>query len=299
MTESVWENLSWHRRVLRSRIFQAISVVFMTVCAIFAPNAILYVAAFVIAIVLAAWLDRTTKTKRRELPPAPLPPQVAWLAAHRHCGACGYGLKALEPDANGLTLCPECGASWHRDRWTLQARDPKPDRDQRRTERTAVDDRGVPLVVAPTFPPAWFSWPTTPRDAKARITSLVVDERRKESSLRLQLAAPALVCMWALIALAVLAFFRSLGEPWTFALLRGSVAATITIASVVGLITDTTTAIERLRAPVLAERLCLGCGRPLPIPDPAAPAQFDGCTICFNCGRAWKEPPTTIVASAP
>lgn len=28
------------------------------------------------------------------------------------CPACGYNLKGLEPQDDGCTVCPECGAAW-------------------------------------------------------------------------------------------------------------------------------------------------------------------------------------------
>lgn len=30
------------------------------------------------------------------------------------CGACGYPLDSLEPEADGCAVCPECGAAWRR-----------------------------------------------------------------------------------------------------------------------------------------------------------------------------------------
>lgn len=44
----------------------------------------------------------------------------AWLMAKARqrvaagvCGSCGYDLRPAEPDAAGLTRCPECGAAWN------------------------------------------------------------------------------------------------------------------------------------------------------------------------------------------
>jgi uncharacterized Zn finger protein (UPF0148 family) len=32
---------------------------------------------------------------------------------HRHCPHCGYDIHGLPPDeADGTTLCPECGCAW-------------------------------------------------------------------------------------------------------------------------------------------------------------------------------------------
>jgi hypothetical protein len=28
------------------------------------------------------------------------------------CSACGYSIKGLEPQDDGCTVCPECGAAW-------------------------------------------------------------------------------------------------------------------------------------------------------------------------------------------
>lgn len=35
----------------------------------------------------------------------------AWLSIG-HCAACGYSLRAIPPDFDGATVCPECGAAW-------------------------------------------------------------------------------------------------------------------------------------------------------------------------------------------
>lgn len=33
------------------------------------------------------------------------------------CAACGFGMNTLEPDCDGFTRCPECGASWNMPWW--------------------------------------------------------------------------------------------------------------------------------------------------------------------------------------
>lgn len=35
--------------------------------------------------------------------------QLAWFS---ECLACAYPLDELEPDPDGCTVCPECGAAW-------------------------------------------------------------------------------------------------------------------------------------------------------------------------------------------
>lgn len=42
-----------------------------------------------------------------------LRPRVADLiAATGRCAACGYDLTATPPEADGLSVCPECGGAW-------------------------------------------------------------------------------------------------------------------------------------------------------------------------------------------
>ena len=31
---------------------------------------------------------------------------------HAHCPSCLYGIRDIEPDPDGCTICPECGAAW-------------------------------------------------------------------------------------------------------------------------------------------------------------------------------------------
>jgi hypothetical protein len=39
---------------------------------------------------------------------------AAAMLKHRRCPHCGYDLGGLEPDdADGATVCPECGCAWH------------------------------------------------------------------------------------------------------------------------------------------------------------------------------------------
>lgn len=37
-------------------------------------------------------------------------------AAEGFCGGCAYPLDALDPEPDGCTVCPECGAAWRIDR---------------------------------------------------------------------------------------------------------------------------------------------------------------------------------------
>lgn len=43
-------------------------------------------------------------------------PMLEWLASRRlsfyQCGSCLYQLDGINPDPDGCTLCPECGAAW-------------------------------------------------------------------------------------------------------------------------------------------------------------------------------------------
>lgn len=40
----------------------------------------------------------------------------------RHCAACQYDLRSLEPDQDGCTVCPECGSAWDLDDWLSPVR---------------------------------------------------------------------------------------------------------------------------------------------------------------------------------
>jgi hypothetical protein len=36
------------------------------------------------------------------------------LLANDYCPACAYGVGDIRPEADGCTVCPECGAAWRR-----------------------------------------------------------------------------------------------------------------------------------------------------------------------------------------
>ena len=45
-----------------------------------------------------------------------VPAIVMYRLRQMRCGCCDYGIGAISPEADGCTVCPECGAAWKLDR---------------------------------------------------------------------------------------------------------------------------------------------------------------------------------------
>lgn len=54
----------------------------------------------------------TRLVRLRTFPPASTSQIASALLAEKRCPSCAYHIGAVEPDANALLVCPECGAAW-------------------------------------------------------------------------------------------------------------------------------------------------------------------------------------------
>ncbi len=216
-----------------------------------------------------------------------LPASATWLAAHGRCGACGYRLPDMAPDAAGLRICPECGAAWHHHRCTLM-NDSTPMRPESDSGApAATDDRGVWLQSKPVFPPIWIYLPTTPQSVVSRVLSRGRVVAAAQRTRRLWLGVPIVFVFWIAGTAALLAILRAFGENWRSVALPWSAITGIISLLLVYLLCQPHIGPRELRRLVLAEHVCLGCGSELPVDDASA-RQFDGCLACTSCGRAWK-----------
>lgn len=239
-----------------------------------------------------------TRAQNRGLPMLPM--WTAALAAHRRCGGCGYSLREVEPGEGGFARCPECGSSWHKDRWTMQDRDATQSallieaysRSQRhdtglKTGFTS-DDRGVPLVQREFTLESWLKnqglFISVARSIRAR------DRLAGLRNMR--------------IAMMVVPIGGVAGVVLTYVLAGGQAPDPGTVTSVVVFICiicpfvvywayRTGLSGHRLRALILSHGACPCCGVSFP---PGKPVQFDGCIVCNSCGRAWKREAGAVVA---
>lgn len=232
--------------------------------------------------------------KEPALPPR-LPRLNAWPAAHRRCGACGYDLRQFEPAPDGCAVCPECGAAWHRDRWTLADRDVLDSSSLlaawSETESAfsfSSDDRGVPLdgsiLAGSTFSLThWLNKPRLPQT----VQRAALNANRRFAKRRMLVAGSIIAALW-LTAQVVIALVRD-PDP------RDDITVAAFVAIITGLIALTLlwafarmgNSSRRHRAMILSLHRCPNCAGELP----AAPIAFDGCVACLKCRRAWKVSP--------
>lgn len=233
---------------------------------------------------------------RRKILPAireknALGPTAGWLVFQGHCPACGYLISDLTPLEDGCVVCPECGGAWHSERWTAASR-----ADERRKEAVAVDllagaasdrrdDRGVPLPWSLSTPPRWLDRrdlsPALRRDIEQRLRAAF---RRWGVAL---IAASVLVfgVSSALFAAGVVDWRQWAGLALGFVAL-GTVCGTVLVLCAFVVIVASPSAAS-LRREWLRWGVCPNCGCAF---APDAKPQFDGCTACRECGRAWRRP---------
>jgi hypothetical protein len=58
-------------------------------------------------IIVPVWLIFRQVAKQSKIPFA-----IRVCVKNGICSACGYNIKGLEPQDDGCTVCPECGAAW-------------------------------------------------------------------------------------------------------------------------------------------------------------------------------------------
>lgn len=229
---------------------------------------------FFITTIVLLWLRRRPHTSDQS-------PLAAYLAAHRVCGACGYDLHTVAPEADGCVVCPECGGAWHRDRFVMQDRDPRQDSQLAALAAAGraivapnrIDDRGVPMRKVWRWPPPWLSFDA----ASTALEAFASGSTRRFNAV----AVPVAALLWAgALATIILAA----DEPDTFAI----VASTVVTFLITAIVWFTLGRIHRDRVTLREVRrmgLCPNCGHMLPTD---APPTFDGCTVCAHCRLAWR-----------
>lgn len=215
---------------------------------------------------------------------------VAWLNAHRCCGACGYSLREVEPGVDGMAVCPECGAAWHQDRWTMADRDLKEASELRKVVESplatmkieAWDDRYVPVTMAPASRAGLLDADWIPERDRLRVRR----ELARRRAWHIGIASVVIAAAWA----GGVCFTMWIKDP----LPRDRTEILVSIAIVYGLIGLTLLyAVSRIavswmkvRAAWLRVGRCPGCGEGLP----NVAGEFDGCVACSRCKRSWRLP---------
>ncbi|MEK6701903.1 MAG: hypothetical protein AABZ53_06545 [Planctomycetota bacterium] len=215
---------------------------------------------------------------------------IAWLCAHRVCGVCGYEMKEIEPGADGIAVCPECGAAWHRDRWTMAGNNPRANdelvgliegRPLARVGMSDVDDRGVPAAIARGFYPRWMNDARVPADVRDDLRARI----RAVGARRARLFNVFGLPIW----LGVVAFMMWSADPlprdrWAtlqvFTLTTGLFYLVLMYVAVRAGIGK-----GRIKRESLNLGRCPNCGEGLG----SGVVGFDGCEACARCGRAWKH----------
>lgn len=238
------------------------------------PLVIVTLAAGIWVIVLLNSFRRDPKASR-----APL----AWRVPHAHCGACGYNLAGMAPEADGCTVCAECGAAWNIAEWRedfpqpAPARQEAPSDDARRWSRTEYiinDARGGPqmLMARQSF-----------EVARAR----VIDRATRDRGAVLRSWSGALVggvMMCSAVLAAVLAPGPAHGA-WVMVGLLGFIAGAIPLVRAPWSGKRARRRAAREIADEMVGRgVCPACESALA----ERPARFDGTRVCPACGAAWQ-----------
>lgn len=192
----------------------------------------------------------------------------AWLT-HAHCAACGYGLASMPVEADGCSVCPECGAAWNLAAWK----------------------RDYP-ALAPMSPPE-----REEQKQRQRLQAHGLAIHRPWPELRDQLAGMARTRFWSVqradavragVLIAIPVLFLSLLP----AAMRGVIVAILIADSLVLLIllwqrghAARTWAADQIRAELLAQHRCPHCEDRLR----DEPRPRDGQFVCDGCGNAWEK----------
>ncbi|MFZ4574730.1 MAG: hypothetical protein ACOYN0_10055, partial [Phycisphaerales bacterium] len=220
----------------------------------------------------------------------------AWRVAHGVCPQCEYKIGDLPATEDGCVVCPECGLAWHRHRFTLLGSDI----DSRGPllsqpgetfgDQTRADDRNVRLLRPVKWPAEWARGAGTGGRRGSEISSspaengpegasvagiervLAFEDRKQRFVLTCAIVLPPpLVAAFA----AVVVDARDRYE----AVMLGLVAGVITAVSLAWHMRRS----RPVKNAILVFKLCPNCGGKL-----SGEPQFDGCTACAGCGRAWK-----------
>jgi uncharacterized Zn finger protein (UPF0148 family) len=214
--------------------------------------------------------------------------RIAWLAAYRHCGACGYSLAEVEPGGDGFATCPECGSAWHRDRWTLEGRDPRQDRAllawlrrSHDTKRNGFDDRGLPITMRVGWMPRWIGDAWVPPDMRSRVRERLARVARRRIA---WMGATALVA-WVVAFVVLMRVRDPLPRDWWSDFQVIGVITWMMYMGVLYVIVRTSVRSTDVRAAVIDEDRCPSCGEGLA----GRETQFDGCVTCGRCLHAWRR----------
>jgi ssDNA-binding Zn-finger/Zn-ribbon topoisomerase 1 len=213
---------------------------------------------------------------------------IAWLAAYRHCGACGYSLGEVEPDGDGIATCPECGSAWHRDRWTHAGRDPREDREmlawlrmRRGGRRDGFDDRGLPVALREVWSPRWLCNDAFPPEVRGRVRARLV----RLAWRRIGWMSAVAIGAWIAGVAALMRWRDPVPRYWWLHLgLIGAITG-VMLAGVIYVIVRTAARSSEVRDVSLDEGRCPSCGEGLE----GRKAEFDGCVTCAPCRHAWRR----------
>ncbi len=275
----------------------AIGLVVFTRTAIENPgDAALIVGVVVVGLVVAiplGWLIRRRATPRQ------VPVDVATLVAHGRCGCCGWGIRDCVPAVDGCISCPECGAAWHRSRFTLISYARHADEIiheilaeqfmQRAIWSAPTDDRCVAMKIEGLAPVRAAE--RDPYEMAHR--SEIVEERVSDSGSSIRWGGTIGLCvLWMGVMIA---------SKWISPRDPGAVvSAAVFLGCVVGV--PVLLLVWRVQLPWVVRRrsiLELGvCPACLASLDPAN-AGFDGCVACEVCGRAWDAKDIRPLAEFP
>jgi hypothetical protein len=191
------------------------------------------------------------------------------------CPGCDYTLAGAVPEADGCSLCPECGAAWNLALWKRDFQEP----DLKRLAEAAKQ-----LYAAKLFITDARGWGAPFLERRDRFT--VLDEVRERRLLwHWRTGLPVLVLIPILASLAVTIW--AWGQDLLFAAI---VFACIMLVLTTFLVREAITRATRKAAGVwardfIALSVCPRCESPLR----AEPAR-DGTTLCENCRHAWRNP---------
>ncbi len=200
------------------------------------------------------------------------------LRRHARCAACTYQLPAsIERD--GCTVCSECGAAWgvqHGPPFPLGSRPAAVDFE------SLTDDRGTPRPLLRLRARSWHERPSD-EILQQQLDQLVETRDLIDPVPGWVDPVAIMFCTLPFVTMVVLSLAM---QRWLTAL--GLTVVLIAMARFVPRMRAPAfdTSIERDRSVFRIHSLCASCGRQLTgAPEP------DGCTVCSECGAAWRLGP--------
>jgi hypothetical protein len=238
------------------------------------------------------------------------------LASHGLCPTCAYSLADLSPEADGCTVCPECGGAWRRALFAAGGPalpgSPRLSHTgwRRHLPRGLVrDDRRETHTKVRLTPEELLRLPWS-QDQRVRLDTALGEARDATRGSRRTIAAIQLVMGMAILAatiwegqLALRVAFDSDPLPMATALtlylrIMPLGMALFGIAVAIWFFTQSRTAFSprswlffpKGSACLPRHGFCAACINDLTglTPEP------DGCTVCPECGAAWRLSPATV-----